>query len=83
MTIKLQDTLAYPPRGLRAERAAAYLGMSKSKFLELVDNGRLPKPLLIDGMRVWDRLDLDAAFDVIKSATDRVNSFDEVLGLNK
>src|SRR6266704_689160 len=33
---KLADSLAYPPRGMRADRAAAYLGMSTSTFLRLV-----------------------------------------------
>jgi hypothetical protein len=62
MSRKLQDDLAYPPRAMKADRAAAYLDMSRSKFLELVGGGRLPKPEIIDGIRVWDRLALDAAF---------------------
>jgi predicted DNA-binding transcriptional regulator AlpA len=78
---KLQDTLGYAPRGLRLDRAAAYVGMGKTKFLELVDDGRMPKPLCIDGIKVWDRLDLDAAFETIKTDPDRVNTFDVILGL--
>ena len=39
---KLQDHLGYPPRGMDAERAAAYLGLGRTKFLELVENGRMP-----------------------------------------
>ena len=86
MVTKLQDTLIYA-RGLRAERAAAYLGMGKTKFLELVDKGLLPRAVLIDGLRIWDRLDLDVAFEAAKEAaqdtlTER-NSFDNVLRLNK
>jgi predicted DNA-binding transcriptional regulator AlpA len=73
--------------GLRAERAAAYLGMGKTKFLELVDKGLFPKAVIVDGLRIWDRLDIDAAFEAAKEATldtpaDR-NSFDNVLRLNK
>jgi hypothetical protein len=45
---KLQDAYAYPPRAMKAERAAAYLDMSRSKFLELVEADRLPKPKIID-----------------------------------
>ena len=37
---KLADTFAYPPRALRADRAAAYLDMGTSTFLELVAQGR-------------------------------------------
>ena len=82
---KLQDELSYPPRAMRAERAAAYLDMSRSKFLELVDANRLPKPKIIDGIRVWDRFALDSAFtdfpdrDDADKVTGRRNSFDEVL----
>ncbi len=57
---KLQDGLAYPPR----ERAAAYFLICHAwKFLELVAADRLPKPKVIDGIRAWDRLALDAAFN--------------------
>ena len=50
---KLQDALRYPPRAMKAERAAAYLDMSRSKFLELVEAKRLPKAKEIDGIQVW------------------------------
>jgi predicted DNA-binding transcriptional regulator AlpA len=66
---------------MRAERAAAYLDMGRTKFLELVDSGRLPKPVEIDGVRVWCRHDLDSAFEDLKKPTpDRVNSFDVLMG---
>jgi predicted DNA-binding transcriptional regulator AlpA len=83
MTEKLQDRLAYPPRALRAERAAAYLAMSRAKFLELVDQGRLPAPVHIDGMTVWDRLELDAAFDAFKiePSEQKRNTVDMALGI--
>ena len=82
---KFQDHLAYPPRAMKADRAAAYLDMSRSKFLELVEQGRLPKPKVIDGIRVWDRLAVDAAFNDFPDRSDsdsvggRANTFDEVL----
>jgi hypothetical protein len=80
---KFQDHLAYPPRAMKAERAAAYLDMSRSKFLDLVEQGRLPKPKIIDAIRVWDRLALDAAFNDFPDHSDgdslRPNTFDEVL----
>jgi hypothetical protein len=63
---KLQDNLAYPPRAFRADRAAAYLGMSTSKFLELVDQGRLSPGIKVDGMTLFDRLQLDADFEALK-----------------
>jgi predicted DNA-binding transcriptional regulator AlpA len=63
---KLQDHLGYPPRGMDAERAAAYIGFGRTKFLEMVRNGRMPQPIDIDGNPRWDRRDLDAAWDDLK-----------------
>ena len=42
MTRKLQDDVAYPPRAMKAERAAAYLDMSRTEFLELVESIACP-----------------------------------------
>ena len=61
MAFKLSDQMAYPPRGMRAPRAAAYLGMSESTFLGLVGEGKMPLPVKVRGMAIWDRQDLDDA----------------------
>jgi hypothetical protein len=37
------------------EEQRAYLYISKSKFLEFVRRGRLPRPVKIDGIKSWDR----------------------------
>lgn len=73
----------YPPRGMRADRAAAYLGISKSKLFDLVHRGKLPAPVHLDGAVVWDRLELDAAFEALKNEEiwRRVNTVDLALGL--
>jgi predicted DNA-binding transcriptional regulator AlpA len=64
---KLQDHLGYPPRGMDAERAAAYLGLGRTKFLEMVEEGRMPEPVRIeDELPRWDRYDLDAAWEDLK-----------------
>ena len=62
-TEKLQDQLAYPPRLLRATRAAAYLGLGERTFLRLVAEGKLPKPTRLGGVVAWDRYRLDACID--------------------
>jgi hypothetical protein len=83
---KLQDQLAYPPRGMRAPRASAYLDMSQSKFLELVEQRRLSQPVHIDGMAIWDRHDLDADFEAMKTEPgepNKLNTADMVLGQTK
>jgi len=81
----LQDALSYPPRLLRADRAAAYLGMSQSFFLDLVEQGVLPKPIKLRGIRAWDRMKLDAAvdaFDVEPPSRDRDRKLaDEAMGI--
>lgn len=51
-----------------AERAAAYLGIGRTKFLELVEKGRMPRPVrLEDELPRWDRFELDAAWDDLKA----------------
>jgi excisionase family DNA binding protein len=56
------DSLAYPPRGLSRDEAARYVGVSATKFDEMVADGRMPRPKRIDGRVVWDRLRIEAAF---------------------
>lgn len=51
-----------PPRGLSRVQAAEYVGVRTTKFDEMVKDGRMPSPKEIDGRRVWDRIQLDAAF---------------------
>lgn len=52
-----------PRRGLHRAEAAVYIGVSASKFDELVKSGRMPQPKRIDGRTVWDLRALDIAFD--------------------
>jgi excisionase family DNA binding protein len=68
---KLQDALAYPPRGLDADHAAAYCGLSRTKFLELVAAGTLPGSKDLGGLPRWDRKALDAAWDALENHTKR------------
>lgn len=61
------STLARPTplfrRGLRLEEAAAWVGIGRTKFLAMVEDGRMPAPRRIDGARVWDVRELEVAFD--------------------
>ena len=52
-----------PRRGLRRGDAAAYVGVSPSKFDKLVIDGRMPKALKIDTCAIWDVRRLDESFD--------------------
>ncbi len=60
-----------PPRGISREVAAQYIGISASKFDELVADGRMPKPLQVDGRKVWDRRAIDIYFDRLGGVPDR------------
>lgn len=54
-----------PRRGLRREEAATYVGISPSKFDQLVADKRMPAGFQVDGCRIWDIRALDAAFDAL------------------
>jgi predicted DNA-binding transcriptional regulator AlpA len=79
---KLADDLHYPPRAMRVDDAAAYLGYSRSTFLRLVDERIMPPPVKTPDHNIatWDRIDLDAAFDDLKNSTGPVeNTFDKAM----
>jgi excisionase family DNA binding protein len=71
-----------PRRGLSREEAAMYVGISASKFDELVRDGRMPRPKRIDGRKVWDVHALDLAFNSLPDDNDQVqkNTFDDAWG---
>jgi hypothetical protein len=56
---------SYAPRGMRLEAAAAWVGFGRTKFLEMVADGRMPRGKIVDGCRVWDRFRLDEAFEAL------------------
>lgn len=72
----LPPTLA--PRGLCREASAAYVGVSPTKFDQMVEDRRMPKPKRIDARNVWDIRELDAAFSALPS-DEETNPWDEVL----
>lgn len=57
--------LTPPRRGLRRTEAALYVGVSTSKFDQMVSDGRMPDHIRIDGCVIWDIRALDAAFDAL------------------
>jgi len=68
-----------PRRGLSRVEAAMYLGVSASKFDELVRDGRMPAPKRIDGRKIWDIHSIDIAFDALPSEneTSGVTTWDD------
>lgn len=65
MTKGNTDIAKFQRRGLRREDAAAYVGVSPTKFDEWVRRGLMPQPKRQDSVVVWDRLLLDRAFEAL------------------
>jgi predicted DNA-binding transcriptional regulator AlpA len=69
-----------PFLGMNRTEAAAYIGVSPSKFDEMVMDGRMPPPKRIDTRCVWDSRQLSSAFDKLPGgADDDRNEWDEGL----
>jgi hypothetical protein len=63
-----------PRRGLSRVEAAAYLGISPSKFDQLRLDGRVGPAKVIDSRKVWDIRALDVAFEAFP---DEINQSTE------
>jgi predicted DNA-binding transcriptional regulator AlpA len=75
----LSDVRPVPRRGLSRTEAAMYIGISASKFDELVADGTMPKPVKLGSRKVWDIRDLDLAFDALPREDDSIpNSWEGV-----
>jgi predicted DNA-binding transcriptional regulator AlpA len=69
--------IAFLPRGLSREQAAAYVGIGTTLFDQMVASGKLPKPARINSRVLWDRKKLDAALDDLFDSPT-VNDFDRL-----
>lgn len=63
LTPRAAAPIAPPRRGLRAEEAAGYVGVSLRTFLTAVEAGELPPGCKLRGCRIWDIRALDLALD--------------------
>ncbi|MDX0299556.1 hypothetical protein GOC49_12835 [Sinorhizobium meliloti] len=79
MTKSNSDSFAYPPRGLSRDEAARYVGVSTTKFDQLVADRRMPKPRKIDRRSVWDRVQLDIAFSDLPQEDEQLTEIQRVL----
>ena len=70
--------LSLAPRGLSRAQSAEYIGVGVTKFDEMVDDGRMPRPKRIDGRLVWDRIKLDEAFDALDDDARPKNEWDDL-----
>jgi len=79
VTRALSDVRPVPRRGLSRDEAAMYIGISATKFDEMVIDCRMPAPVKIDSRKVWDIRSLDLAFDALSAQTPvQANSWDGV-----
>ncbi len=51
------------PRGLNCELAAAYRGVCENTFRAMVEAGTMPKPEKHGHRKIWDRKNIDRAWD--------------------
>jgi predicted DNA-binding transcriptional regulator AlpA len=65
-----------PRRGLRREDAALYVGVSATKFDQMVSDGRMPKAKRVDGCVLWDIRRLDMAWDALGGEDAEANPWD-------
>jgi excisionase family DNA binding protein len=63
-------------RGLSRDQAAVYVGVSATKFDELVADGRMPAPRTIDARKVWCLFEIDEAFEVLPRAVREASAGD-------
>ncbi|MBP7337670.1 hypothetical protein [Niveispirillum sp.] len=61
------------PRGLSRTEAAGYVGVSATKFDQMVQDRRMPRPKRIDGRIVWDRIAIDRAFEALPDEGGQVS----------
>jgi predicted DNA-binding transcriptional regulator AlpA len=74
----LQRIEMAPRRGLSRVEAARYVGVSPTKFDQLVDSGRMPRPKRLDGRVIWDVRALDLAFDEIPDDAKEVDTWGDL-----
>ena len=72
------STFQPPRRSLSRIEAAMYVGISPTKFDELVADGMMPVPVKIDSRKLWDIRNLDLAFDALSSDDSVPNSWEGV-----
>lgn len=74
MTVARRNVALPPtlqPIGLPRQVAAVYVGVSLTKFDEMVAAGLMPSPKRIGGLVLWFRPDLDLAFANLPNDGDR------------
>ena len=70
-----RDIIAPVPRiAVGRDEAAASLGISRNLFNTMVDDGRMPRPRVVNGRRLWDADEVRVAFRTIPRDGDETSS---------
>jgi predicted DNA-binding transcriptional regulator AlpA len=74
MTDAARSSMMQTPakRGLSRTEAAGYIGIGTTLFDKMVEAGQMPRPKRIGVRNVWDRFEVDLAFD--RLSTDGVDT---------
>jgi hypothetical protein len=72
--LQMNTSRVYPSRGRSREQAAAHIGVGVTKFDEMVADGRMPQPLLIDSRLIWCVYELDEHFDRLPRRGDQTGT---------
>ena len=75
--LQMNTPRVYPSRGCSREQAAAHIGVGVTKFDEMVADGRMPQPRVIDGRVVWCVYELDDYFDRLPRRGDQTQTSPE------
>ena len=76
---------AIPPAdrlGLDRQEAAEYIGVGTTLFDQMVADGRMPKPKVINARRVWSRPLLEKAFAQLPDEDQNESTSDPWAGCN-
>lgn len=60
---KLASSIKVVPLGLNREQSAFHIGVGTTLFDEMVADGRMPRPRVVNSRRVWSRPELELAFE--------------------
>jgi hypothetical protein len=71
--------LSLPRFALRRDEAAASVAVSTTKWDEWVADGRMPKGRKIDGVVLWDTLEVREAWERLRDGVNSNNPFDKVV----
>lgn len=80
MGLHMDDVINIFARGLNRESAARYIGVGASLFDQMVADGRMPQPKVINSRRVWDKKRLDEFFEALpEKDSEEENPFNGVM----